>query len=93
VPVAQIGHPKRARIWLEVNGVIKQDADISDMSWSVAEVIAAASTALTLQPGDIIFTGTPAGVGPLVTGDRVRGGVDGVGEIAITIGPAAHRRA
>jgi fumarylpyruvate hydrolase len=86
-PVAQIGHPKAARIWLSVNGAIKQDATIDEMIWSVPEVIAAASAAMTLQPGDLIYTGTPAGVGPLVAGDQLHGAVDGVGEIRITIGP------
>lgn len=85
VPAARIGHPQRARIWLSVGDSIKQDADISDMTWGVPDVIAIASSAFRLEPGDLIFTGTPAGVGPLRTGDHVRGGVDGVGEIEVRI--------
>ena len=66
---------------------MRQDADISQLIWSVPEIIAFVSSSMTLQPGDLIFTGTPAGVGPLVPGDVVEGGVDGVGRIDIRIGP------
>ena len=79
VPVAKAGHPVAGRIWLEVNGHLRQQGDISDMIWKVPEIIAELSTWFELTPGDLIFTGTPAGVGPLVPGDRVHGGVDGVG--------------
>jgi fumarylpyruvate hydrolase len=79
---AQIGHPARGRIWLSVNGVLRQDADISDLTWKVPEIIAELSTLYTLRPGDLIYTGTPAGVGPLQRGDLVEGGVDGVGTLA-----------
>lgn len=84
-PAARIGHPRRGRIWLEVNGVVRQDGDLADMIWSVPDVIALASKAMRLMPGDLIYTGTPAGVGPLEPGDRVRGGVDGVGQISIDV--------
>jgi len=80
-PADEIGHVNRGRIWLEVNGVLRQQADIADMVWSVPEVIAELSAYYLLGPGDLIFTGTPAGVGPLVAGDRVRGGVEGVGQL------------
>lgn len=86
-PVAAIGHPARGRIWLSVNGTTRQDQDIADLIWSVPEIIAIASRALELKAGDLIMTGTPAGVGPLAIGDRVRGGIDGLGEIAIGIAP------
>ncbi len=86
--VAEVGHRSRGRIWLSVNGVLRQDADISDLIWSVPEIIAFISASMLLEPGDLIFTGTPAGVGPLVPGDVVAGGVEGVGEIGIAIGPA-----
>jgi len=79
VPVAKAGHAAAGRIWLEVNGRPRQQGDLSDMIWKVPEVIAELSTWFELLPGDLIFTGTPAGVGPLVPGDRVRGGVDGIG--------------
>jgi fumarylpyruvate hydrolase len=73
-------------ITLSVNGETRQSAAIADMIWSVAEVIAEASKLWRLAPGDLIFTGTPEGVGPLVRGDRVQGEVEGVGALAFTIG-------
>ena len=79
LPVAKAGHPVAGRIWLEVNGHLRQQGDLSDMIWKVPEIIAELSTWFDLFGGDLIFTGTPAGVGPLVAGDRVRAGVDGVG--------------
>ncbi len=81
-PVAEVGHPENGRIWLEVNGEIKQDSDIDRLIWSVPEVIEHLSGLFTLQPGDLIYTGTPAGVG---AGDRITGGVDGVDTIAINL--------
>lgn len=84
-PAASIGHPARGRIWLEVNGELRQEGDIADMVWGVPEVIAELSTWFELMPGDLVFTGTPAGVGRLNPGDRVRGGVDGVGLLEHTI--------
>jgi fumarylpyruvate hydrolase len=75
-------------IWLSVNGEEKQRADLADMIWSVAEIIAAASASVTLQPGDLIFTGTPAGVGRLEPGDVVTGGIAGIDEFEFTIAPA-----
>jgi len=86
VPVTRSGHPATGRIWLEVNGKTRQDADLAELIWPVADVIAICSQAVALHPGDLIFTGTPAGVGPLVEGDRVRGGIDGLPNIDITIG-------
>jgi fumarylpyruvate hydrolase len=71
----------QGRIWLEVNGVLRQQADIAEMIWSVPEIIAELSSYFELKPGDLIFTGTPAGVGALLPGDTVRGGVDGVGTL------------
>ena len=88
VRAAEIGHPSKGRIWLSVNGTVKQDADISQLIWSVPEVIAFVSASMALAPGDLIFTGTPAGVGPLVVGDVVEGGVDGIGTIGLRIGPS-----
>ncbi len=82
---ADIGHPQAGRIWLEVNGEIKQDSDIAKLIWSVPEVIEHLSGLFTLEPGDLIYTGTPAGVGPVAAGDRVTGGVDGVDTIAIGV--------
>lgn len=84
-PAARIGHPASGRIWLSVNGEPRQDGDLAEMIWSVPEIVAELSTYFTLQPGDLIFTGTPAGVGPLRPGDSVTGGVEGVDEIRIDI--------
>jgi fumarylpyruvate hydrolase len=87
-PAAAIGHPARGRIWLEVNGAVRQDGDLAEMIWSVAETVAALSRLFELKPGDLVFTGTPAGVGALAPEDRARGGVEGVAEIEIALGPA-----
>jgi fumarylpyruvate hydrolase len=86
LPVVQTGHPQDARIWLEVNGQPKQAGNLNEMIWPVADVIAALSRLVALQPGDLIFTGTPAGVDALNPGDSVRGGVDGVTTFAFTVG-------
>jgi fumarylpyruvate hydrolase len=83
---ADVGHPARGRIWLEVNGQSRQDGDIADMIWGVPEILAELATWFETQAGDLVFTGTPAGVGPLLPGDRVRGGVDGVGVLEVTMG-------
>jgi len=80
--VSQVGHPQRGRILLAVNGTVRQDADISELTWSVPEIIAELSTLFTLRPGDLIYTGTPAGVGALHRGDRIEGGVEGVGSLS-----------
>lgn len=87
-PIARavdIGHPARGRIWLEVNGAVRQEGDIADMIRSVPEIIAELSTWFALAAGDLVFTGTPAGVGSLNPSDRVRGGVDGVGILEHTM--------
>ncbi len=86
-PASKIGHPSKGRIWLSVNGAIKQDADIADLIWNVPETIAFASRSIRRKAGDVIMTGTPAGVGAIVEGDRIEGAVDGVGSISITIAP------
>jgi fumarylpyruvate hydrolase len=80
-PVSLVGHPSRARIWLEVNGKRRQDSSLDQMIWSVAEIIAELSTYFRLEPGDLIFTGTPDGIGPLVPGDSVRAGIEGLDEL------------
>ncbi len=83
--VEQAGHPGRGRIWLSVNGDVRQDGDLSQLIWSVPEIIQQLSGLFTLEPGDLIYTGTPAGVGPVVAGDVLEGGVDGVGTIGVQI--------
>ena len=82
---AEVGHPERGRIWIEVNGEIRQQADLSEMIWSVPEVVAELSTLFELAPGDLIFTGTPAGVGPVQRGDSLVGGIDGLETLRTTI--------
>jgi fumarylpyruvate hydrolase len=82
---SDVGHPSRGRIWLAVNGKIRQDADISELLWDVPEIVSILSRSMSLKRGDIIMTGTPAGVGAIVPADRVTGGIDGLGEIAIDI--------
>lgn len=84
-PASRIGHPGNARITLAVNGTTRQDSDIADMIWSVPEAIAYLSTLVTLMPGDLIFTGTPAGVSAIVRGDRLEGEIQGVGTVGTTI--------
>lgn len=88
-PVAEAGHPDSGRIWLAVDGDVKQDADLTELIWSVPEIVSICSHSMVLQPGDLIYTGTPAGVGPIVAGNKVTGGIDGLGEIAITVGDPA----
>lgn len=84
-PVSEFGHVENARIWLSVNGETKQDSNTNKMIWSVAEVVSNLSELYTLKPGDLIYTGTPEGVGPVVSGDDVRVGIDGLSELEIKI--------
>jgi fumarylpyruvate hydrolase len=81
VPAAKIGHPAKGRIWLKVNGETRQEGDLSQLIWNIPDTIAYLSTLFTLAPGDLIYSGTPAGVGPVKKGDTLEGGVDGVGAI------------
>jgi fumarylpyruvate hydrolase len=85
VPASAIGHPARGRIQLEVNGRLRQDGDLAQMIWKTPEVIACLSGLFTLAPGDLIFTGTPAGVGAVQRGDRLDGRIEGVGELRIEV--------
>ena len=82
---ADVGHPTSARIWLDVNGESRQDADIAELIWTVPESVAELSTLFELAPGDLLYTGTPAGVGAVVPGDHLAGGIDGIDKIEITI--------
>ena len=85
VPSAAIGHPHSGAVWLEVNGERRQSGDLNQMIWKVPEIIACLSGLFTLAPGDLIFSGTPAGVGAVRRGDSLHGGVDGVGELRIKV--------
>lgn len=84
-PASKIGHPSSGRVWLAVNSEIRQEGDLNQLIWTVPEMIEYLSGLFELQPGDLIMTGTPAGVGPVGPGDVMNGGVEGVGEIEITI--------
>ncbi|MEW5424188.1 fumarylacetoacetate hydrolase family protein [Amorphus sp. 3PC139-8] len=74
------------RIWLSVNGETKQDAHLTDLIWKIPELVSHLSGYYHLAPGDLIYTGTPAGVGPVKAGDKIEGGIDGLAPIALTIG-------
>lgn len=82
-PASVIGHPAKGRIWLNVNGQKRQDSDLTHLIWSVPETISYLSGLFTLQPGDLIYTGTPEGVNAVGPGDLLEGGVEGVGELSI----------
>lgn len=84
-PVSQVGHPSSGAIVLKVDGEAKQNADISDMIWSVAEQIAYLSTYFELKPGDVIFSGTPEGVGKVERGQTMTASVAGLGEIGVKV--------
>jgi len=81
---AKIGHPARGAIWLKVNGQTKQSGDLSQQIWKVEETISYLSGLVALAPGDFIYNGTPAGVGPVVAGDRLEGHIDNVVDLTIT---------
>jgi fumarylpyruvate hydrolase len=83
---ADIGHPRQGRITLSVSGSVRQDADIAEMTWSPDEIVAALSREIVLAPGDLIFTGTPAGVGPVAPGDTLEAEIAGIGRLAVSIG-------
>ena len=85
VPASKIGHPDKGAVWLDVNGARKQSGDLDQMIWKTAEIIAELSKVFTLATGDVIMTGTPAGVGPVVKGDIMECGVDGVGRLTVKV--------
>jgi len=85
LPVAKTGHPGQGAIWLKVNGEMRQQGDLSDLIWNVAETISYLSGLVELFPGDLIYTGTPEGVGAVVKGDKLHGHVDGLVDLNITI--------
>jgi fumarylpyruvate hydrolase len=89
-PVATHGHPSSGSIWLKVNGEMRQQGDLRDMIWPVPDMIAFLTQYYTLRPGDLIMTGTPAGVGAVVPGDELLGGIDGLGELAVKIAPPLY---
>ncbi len=84
-PASEIGHPAKGKIWLNVNGVEKQKGDLTELIWNVSEIIAKLSLQVTLGAGDIILTGTPAGVAALKPGDKIECGIDGIGTLKVSI--------
>lgn len=85
VSADEIGHPQAGAIWLDVNGERKQSGDLSQMIWKLPEIIVELSKLFTLAPGDIIMTGTPAGVGAIIRGDKITCGADGVAELSVEV--------
>ena len=84
-PAEKIGHPNKGGIALNVNGQVRQKGDLGDLIWSIGEIIATLSTYVALAPGDLIFTGTPSGVGPIVRGDLLEGEIAHVGTVQTRI--------
>ncbi|MDQ7247505.1 fumarylacetoacetate hydrolase family protein [Dongia sedimenti] len=82
---SEIGHPEKGEIALDVNGKVRQRGDLSQMIWSVPEIIAHLSGLFALKAGDLIYTGTPAGVGPVQRGDRLKGSIAGVGTLSVSV--------
>ncbi len=88
-PASEIGHPSRGRIALSVNGHLRQESDLSDMIWRLPQIISTLSTYVALAPGDLVFTGTPAGVAALGPGDRAEGHIEDVGSVTVAFAPAS----
>ncbi|MCC6471415.1 MAG: fumarylacetoacetate hydrolase family protein [Alphaproteobacteria bacterium] len=86
VPASKIGHIAAGKIELKVNGQVKQSSDLKMMIWNIPETISYLSGLVELFPGDLIYTGTPEGVGPVVKGDKLEGTIDKVGKLGVTIG-------
>ena len=86
-PAAEIGHLSKGAIRLTLNGETKQEGDLSELIWSVPEVVSILSRSMTLRPGDLIMTGTPAGVGPMVEGDTCIVSIEGFDDLTTVIGP------
>lgn len=86
-PATRVGHPDKGSITLTINGETRQDADLSELIWSVPEIISILSHSIALEPGDLIMTGTPAGVGAMVPGDVCTVTIAGLGSIRTPIGP------
>ena len=84
--VSEVGHIGQGRIGVSVNGHMKQDSVIDKLIWNVPEIVSKLSKMYELQAGDLIYTGTPAGVAPVLPGDVLRGSIDGLSDLVITIG-------
>lgn len=88
-PVSEVGHINHGAITLQVNGETRQSADIADLIWPVTDILRFLSKFYRLEPGDLIYTGTPAGVGPISPGDEVVASVEGLQSVVIRVGPKA----
>lgn len=86
-PAANVANPARGRIALKVNGSVRQEGDLSEHVWTIEEIIADLSTLYTLRAGDLIFMGTPSGVGPVQVGDVLMGSADGIADFTLTMAP------
>ncbi len=84
-PAEKIGHPSKGHLTLNVNGVLKQSTDLSKLIWNVPEIVVQLSKLYELMPGDLIYTGTPDGVGPVVPGDVIEGAIEGVGTLRMVV--------
>jgi fumarylpyruvate hydrolase len=82
---SKVGHPKQGALWVQVDGADRQRSDIELLIWSVPEVVANLSTLFELQPGDLIYTGTPEGVAAVKKGQTMHGGIDSLGEISVKV--------
>ena len=85
VPAGAIGHPAKGAVWLDVNGTRRQQGDLDQLIWKVPEMVSYLSGLFELRPGDLIFSGTPSGVGPVARGDRLHGHIDGIGDLEVTV--------
>jgi fumarylpyruvate hydrolase len=85
VPAGQVASPSKGAIWVDVNGERRQTGDLSQMIWDIPNQIAFLSTLFELKGGDLIFTGTPAGVGAIKKGDKLKGHVAGVGDLEVAV--------
>ncbi len=90
IPVSLCGHPAQGKLRLSVNGQARQQTDLSQLIWRVPEIIANLSRLYRLMPGDLIYTGTPDGVGPLQPGDRIEAAIEGLGTFGIDVGPSVN---
>ena len=88
VPVSVCGHPDQGKLQLSVNGQARQQTDLSQLIWRVPEILANLSRLYRLMPGDLVYTGTPDGVGPVQPGDRIEAAIEGLGTFRIDVGPS-----
>ncbi len=84
-PVSKVGHPAEGQLTLKVNGEVKQEGDLNQMIWKVPEMISYLSEYFELAPGDVILSGTPAGVGPVQKGDKMELSIDGLGTLTVAV--------